>query len=208
MIPEDEQGSITRWIIALQDGDDREAPVQGLWARYFDKMTRKARALMGGAPHASVDEEDVALSAIENVCRGLANGRYPDVCNRGDLAKLLATVTRRRAANQIRNQKRAKRGGGREIGSHALNGEDSESGIGMGQFPSPGLTPDRTASEREELERLLELLSDESLRLMALLKLEGYTNEQIAVGLDCGVRSVERGLSKIRNVWERELEKF
>jgi DNA-binding CsgD family transcriptional regulator len=33
--------------------------------------------------------------------------------------------------------------------------------------------------------------------------MEGYTNEEIAARLDCGVRTVERKLKLIRVLWER-----
>ena len=49
---------------------------------------------------------------------------------------------------------------------------------------------------------------DEPLRRLALWKLEGYGNEEIAGKrmMDCGVRTVERKLSLIRQLWEEPPE--
>lgn len=72
----------------------------------------------------------------------------------------------------------------------------------MGREPTPEVA-DRMQSE---CERLLDLLNDENLRSLALLKLEGYTNEEIAVQLGCARRTVQRRLSLIQEIWSQEVE--
>jgi DNA-directed RNA polymerase specialized sigma24 family protein len=56
----------------------------------------------------------------------------------------------------------------------------------------------------EESQRLLERLGDDELRAVALWKMEGYSNEEIARRLDCGLRSVGRKLRVIRAIWAQE----
>jgi DNA-directed RNA polymerase specialized sigma24 family protein len=56
----------------------------------------------------------------------------------------------------------------------------------------------------EECQRLLDALADEEARAVALFKMEGYTNEEIAQKLDCAPRTVERKLNLIRQLWEKE----
>jgi DNA-directed RNA polymerase specialized sigma24 family protein len=53
----------------------------------------------------------------------------------------------------------------------------------------------------EALERRLEALGDSELRRIALLRLEGYTNREIADRFDCTERSIERRLERIRSRW-------
>jgi DNA-directed RNA polymerase specialized sigma24 family protein len=55
----------------------------------------------------------------------------------------------------------------------------------------------------DECRRLLELLGDESLRSVALWKMQGYTNAEIAGKLGCVEQTVERKLQRIRRRWER-----
>jgi DNA-directed RNA polymerase specialized sigma24 family protein len=54
---------------------------------------------------------------------------------------------------------------------------------------------------RDDCRTLLDALDDDQLRHIALLKLEGYTNQEIAVKLDCVERTVERKLERIRRKW-------
>ena len=48
-------------------------------------------------------------------------------------------------------------------------------------------------------------LADADLRALAIAKMEGYTNQEIAERLDCSLRTVERRLHLIRKKWGREL---
>ena len=56
----------------------------------------------------------------------------------------------------------------------------------------------------EESRRLLECLPDEQLRTIALCKLEGHTNDEIAGKLGCVRLTVQRKLSLIRDIWAKE----
>ncbi len=56
----------------------------------------------------------------------------------------------------------------------------------------------------DEYRRLFGSLAEESLRVVALLKLEGHSNNEIAKSLDCGLRTVERKLDVIRKRWIAE----
>jgi DNA-directed RNA polymerase specialized sigma24 family protein len=51
---------------------------------------------------------------------------------------------------------------------------------------------------------MLDALADDTLKQIATLKLEGYTNEEIAGRLGCVPRTVERKLERIREKWSQE----
>jgi hypothetical protein len=53
----------------------------------------------------------------------------------------------------------------------------------------------------DECQNLFDRLPDDSLRVVAGMKLEGYTNGEIAQHLGCGHRTVERKLQVIRQLW-------
>jgi DNA-directed RNA polymerase specialized sigma24 family protein len=74
----------------------------------------------------------------------------------------------------------------------------------MGQVIGPEPSPEFAAMVAEECGRLLDGLPDESLRTVALMKMEGYTNDEIADRLDCGPRTVTRKLNIIRTAWLSE----
>ncbi len=68
----------------------------------------------------------------------------------------------------------------------------------MGNEP----TPEFAAQVAEEYERLLNFLDDDQ-RAIAVAKLEGLTNPEIAVRFDRSLRTVERKLQLIRGIWEQ-----
>ena len=68
-------------------------------------------------------------------------------------------------------------------------------------------TPQFAAIMAEECQRLLGLLQDAErphLQAIAVAKMEGYTNQEIAQQLDCSKRTIERGLELIRKKWKEE----
>ena len=54
----------------------------------------------------------------------------------------------------------------------------------------------------DECQTLLRRLDDDELEQIALFKLEGYTNEEIANELSCSLRTVKRRVVLIRRSWE------
>ena len=62
-------------------------------------------------------------------------------------------------------------------------------------------TPEIVASMNEEVEQLLDALTDEQLKLIVQKKLEGYGNREISESLDVGLRTIERKLAIIRSTW-------
>ena len=65
-------------------------------------------------------------------------------------------------------------------------------------------TPEFAAIMAEQCDHLLGQLNDD-LRQVAVAKMEGYTNEEIADRLDCSLSTVERSLRLIRRIWQREM---
>ena len=70
----------------------------------------------------------------------------------------------------------------------------------MGEEP----TPEFAAQVAEQYQRLLDLLGDETLRRVAVWKMEGFTKDEIAARLDCSRRTVARKLETIRIIWSAE----
>ena len=199
----DGEHSVTRWVSDLKAGDRSEA-ARLLWQRYFERLARLAQGRLQRAARGPADGEDVALSAFDSFFQGVADGRFPDLGNRDDLWRLLVTITARKAHNQRRNEGRQKRGGGRVVGEGALAGADPLGDDFMAQVVGNEPSPEFAAMVTDEYRRLFGSLADESLRVVALLKLEGRSNEEIARSLDCGLRTVERKLDVIRKRWMAE----
>jgi DNA-directed RNA polymerase specialized sigma24 family protein len=194
-------GSVTRWIGPLKAGEVEAA--QALWDRYFDGLVRLARTRLRDAPLAAADEEDVALSAIHCLCRGAAAGRFPQLADRDNLWRLLATIAAQKAVDLQRRETREKRGGGKTRGEVDLPAGDFESNV-VAQVVGPEPSPEFAAQLDEEYRRQLGRLDDDGLRQIAVWKMEGYENDEIARRLGCGVRTVERKLGVIRAIWQAD----
>jgi DNA-directed RNA polymerase specialized sigma24 family protein len=195
-------GSVTHWLRRLKDGDS--AAAQPLWEAYFGRLASLARAKLRGARRRAEDEEDAALSAFDSFCRGAERGRFPQLADRNDLWRLLVVITARKAFDAAQRERRRKRGGGAVRGDSALHGPDGSSGAGWEQVVGDEPTPEFAAQAAEEFDRLLGRLGDDGLRSIAVWKMEGHTNAEIAARLDCAVATVERRLRRIRKTWERE----
>jgi DNA-directed RNA polymerase specialized sigma24 family protein len=193
-----DSGSITRCIMLLKQGDPDAAQV--IWDRYFHRLTSLARSRLRATLTRSADSEDVALSAIDSFFRRARDGRFPQLEDRSDLWQLLFVLTVRKAANLSRDERRQSRGGGRVLVLSDLEGEGSADVI-AGDEPSPELA----AEFADQVRYLMDRLGDEILRAVALGKLEGYTNLEIARKLGCVEHTVERKLRAIRRLWSEEV---
>jgi DNA-directed RNA polymerase specialized sigma24 family protein len=184
--------SITLWIRELQAGAHEAA--RPLYDRYFERLIRLAHSKLRGVPLRAAGAEDVAAHAFASFCRRLEEGAFPQVNDRDDLWRLLARITVNKALKLKRYHGAA--GRDREQGERALEKE-----------PGRDLPPDLLAEAGEEFQRLLDCLPDDTLRSIALWRLEGYSNEEIATRLSVVPRSVERKLRRIRSIWRpREVD--
>ena len=197
------EGSVTRWVTALKGGD--AAAAQPLWERYHRQLISLARRKLESARRRGADEEDVVQNAFHSFFRGVAAGRFPQLDDRDNLWRLLVVITARKALDQIAHDHRKRRGGGTVQGesgitSGAADWDDSAIEQVVGDEP----TPEFAAQVAEQYQRLLDLLGDESLQRVAVWKMEGLTNDEVAERLACSRRTVARKLDTIRIIWSQE----
>jgi DNA-directed RNA polymerase specialized sigma24 family protein len=201
MADADRGDSVTIWIQSLKAGDTDAA--DKLWRRYFEVLVCLARDRLRGASRAVADEEDAALNAFDSFVRGAARGRYPQLDDRDDLWRLLVVITERKALDQVQHERRRKRGSGRIVGMGEADGAGDSRGDATSVVDATP-TPEFAAMVADECRALLGRLRDDSLRRVALLRMEGYTNEEIAERLGCSLRTVARKIELIRRTWTGE----
>lgn len=196
-----DMGSITRWFGSLQAGN-REA-AQGLWQRFASRLIGLARQRLRAVPRRVADEEDAVLSAFDSFCRAAEQGRFPEVEDRVELWNLLVAITVRKASTQVKHEKRQKRGGGAVVCEADLAAADDNQILDqiIGSEPTPELAVEMA----EQCQRLLELLGDARLRSIALWKMEGHTNDEIAAKLNCSRSTVQRKIELIQSRWGQEI---
>jgi DNA-directed RNA polymerase specialized sigma24 family protein len=180
--------SVTRWIRALEA--DRSSAVGPLLDVYFNRLVQLARQRLQDLPGMAAYDEDVALRSFHSLCQRVRDPARPlRLANRDDLWRLLATRTISRAIDLIRRHKPGEVPGDRDV--ELLTREP---------------TPEEAAEMADECRRLLDLLDQPELRQIALWKVEGYTDEEIAARLDCVPRTVRRKVQRIRLLWQHELK--
>ena len=146
-----------------------------------------------------MDEEDVAVIAFEAFLRGTREGRFSKLETREDLWQVLAMLTERKAIEVLRRELADKRSGGQVRGESVFEKMimESSGAIGIADVAAPN--PATLELFAGEVREMLDGLGDELLRQIAILKLEGYTNPEVAQRLNIALRSVERKLQLIRD---------
>jgi DNA-directed RNA polymerase specialized sigma24 family protein len=189
--------SVTSWIGRFKAGDHEAA--QELWQRYFQRLVGLARAKLRGAPRLAPDAEDIALSAFKSFWRRAQKPEgFPQLQDRNNLWALLVVITARKAYDQMRRSRLPKHR--QAVLFSELADRDVEEVLG--KQPTRKFVDQVT----HECRRLLDLLEDETLRSVALWKLQGFTNVEIAAKLGCVRHTVERKLKRIRELWDEEYQ--
>jgi hypothetical protein len=195
--------SVTDLLLQLRSGDSQacQDAAARIWARYMGDLLALARRQLAPRVRRREDEHDVLQSMYKSFCARQQRGGY-DLADRKDLWRLLVAMTENKARTVAGRHGRRKRDFRREAEPGPATSDESGASL-LDQAAGVGPTPAEAAVLVEELERRLKVL-DEPLRRLALWKLEGYRNEEIAAEqmMDCGVRTVERKLSLIRQLWE------
>lgn len=181
-------GSVSRLLGGLRDSDGEA--VRQLWLRYFRPLVRLAGRALSSRGCVPRDAEDVALSAFWELCQQAARpgGPLPRLHNRANLWTLLACFTSRRALDLARKEGRRRR----VVVDESALGEE-----GFGPFPGREPQPEFGAAVAD----LLECLPSDELRRLAVAKMEGRTNDEIARALGRSLSTVERKLQVIRALW-------
>lgn len=135
----------------------------------------------------------MALSAFDSFCRDAAAKRFPKLEDRDDLWRVLLMITGQKAVDLVRHETAGKRGGKRST-------EEFDFETIAGNEP----TPEFAALMADEFRQLLDRLPDPDLKALAVWKMEGNSNEEIAERWGCVPRTVERRLRVIRSLWARE----
>jgi DNA-directed RNA polymerase specialized sigma24 family protein len=183
----------------MEAGDQDAATA--LWQHCFPRLLSYSRGKLPAHLRRVLDEEDVALSAFKSFCIGAAKGSLGDIKGRDELWRLLYCISARKANGYVRNQTRQKRGGGLVAGESTFKSKSLDGQNGIDQVADPSSSPATLAQFADDCQRLFEMLQDDMLQTIAILRIEGYSVDEIATRVGCAKRSVERRLQLIRKIW-------
>ena len=191
------------WLDKLRSGDAQA--MQELFDQHFSVISKYADRRLSRTARRVEAGEDVALSAINSFVRGVQENRFDKLRDDQELLKLLYVITSRKSNRYNERHHAAKRGGGMVRGeSLFIQGDDGSRGQSLA---------DMAASEHSsgddfdnDVEDLIGRLDDETLVQIAILKLQGLSNTEIAQEMKCVERTVRRKLQLIYEVWMSEPE--
>lgn len=196
-------GSVTSWLVRV-DSVDRDNAATLLWNRFAYRLVRVARRQLRNIDQRMYDEEDLALSTLNEFLNRRSKGQFARLSSRQDLWRLLVSISLSKSRNQRRYLSRMKRSPG--VPSVGLELESALSDRDRDDFDSP----EWIVTMADQCSYLLSLLDRQDasgrLRQIALMRLEGWSVVRIAKVLGCTRRTVGVRLELIQAVWRYHLE--
>jgi len=186
----------------MKGGDVVYEDADVIWDRFYARLIALVLDRLHSQMATMSDEEDLALESLAELFQGLIQGKYPGLDNRESVWRLLVTVASRNVLDEVNRENRMKRGSGRVFNESDLASGDQDLSGPFTKVPSGTEPPDVKLMIAERCAELLESLGDKELQAIVLMKAAGFTNPEVAEGLDIGLRSVERRLSEIRAAWK------
>ena len=193
---DDQVGSISYAISLMDEMDEKSA--QLLWDRFFERLCRVAQQKIYKRHRRLLDPEDVAGSAMFALMEGIKERRFHNVKNRDQLWQMLVMIAARKAINKAKFLDRDKRGGKVTRGDSVLKGY----GLGnLKEYIDKNDDPAKFVEIEMTCQELLFALPDDNYREIALMRLAGFSNQEIGKELECSTRTIDRKLIAIREVW-------
>lgn len=183
-------GDISQWIRgARAGGPDAQ---RCLWECYFPQVLALARKKLGGLGGVA-DAEDVAASVLGSLLQGARAGRFGRLSNRHDLWTLLFVITRQKAVSLRRYR-----------AAHKRSADAGQ--VELDELAGAEPPPEFEALFTDLIQGLFARLKSDELRGVARLRLEGWSKLEIGDQLGMAVRTVERKLQLIYDLWSRGRE--
>jgi RNA polymerase sigma-70 factor (ECF subfamily) len=198
-------GSVTRYAFEMHSPDAarREEAARQLWLRFAERLRGVVRRRVDPRILRRASEDDLLQSLFASFFTAPPGPSGPPR-SRADLWRLLVHITLCKVANTVDRHFAARRDVRRDPGLAKARPEGSGSALREIEDPR-WICPQDAALAREEFERLRALIPDD-LRLVFDLRLEGYTNAEIAQQINRVERTVELKLQAIRGLLAPHLD--
>jgi RNA polymerase sigma-70 factor (ECF subfamily) len=177
-------------------GSKEEQEARQLFDRYVERLVGLARRRISRRLASRVDPEDVVQSVFRTFFSQLKAGRF-HIEQQDDLCRLLMRITVRKTLRHIAFHEAVKRSPRLEMGQED---EDQERILELLDHEP---TPETTVAFLDQLEHLLNRLHPEERQILEM-RLQGYSNDEIARCLGTYDRKIRRVMERIRSLAEQE----
>jgi len=195
---------VTTWLENLKE--NKTEGFEQIWPLFHRRVTALGRKLLTPKLSRVFDEEDLASEVFQKFLGAVQGGQCDQIQSIEELWKYLATITANHAKNRMAAENSLKRGGGNIRGESIFsngspNGEDEIQRFD--RFPN---AEDfwQTHLSQDHSQYFIKSLPDPTLKKLTRMKVDGHQNEEIASELSISVRSVERKLALIRDLWKSQ----
>ena len=182
-------------LIGLMRGGDQNA-AREIVERYFDRLLVLARRRISQRLSSRVDPEDIVQSVFRTFFVRVKEGQFV-FDEQDDLCKLLMRITLHKTLRQVAFHKAAKRDPNLETNQGDHHRELLLSVLDKG--PSA----EASVAFLDQLEHFLGQL-DLQTRQILEMRLQGYSNDEIAKELNIYDRKIRRAVERVRDVAREE----
>lgn len=188
--------SVSEWIESMKLGDT--AAYGQLWQRYYSQLITKARRILKsrGTGKETFDEEDVLQSVFFALFRGIENGKFPNLSDRGGLWRLLIVMTERRTIGKVKHDNAQKRGG--KVQTFPIHGEKN-TGSRI-HFDVQGQLEPAPQTVEQLVKTVDEVMAgcNEVERQIIIERMQGHDLEAIAKTMNLSTATIGRKLSYLK----------
>ena len=194
-----EENEWAQLIAGLRSGDANTCT--DFWNEYGRKLQAVAQHQLSERLQRRVGPDDVVQSACRTFFRRMSTGQF-DLPDADSLWRLMCAITLTKARRAARDHSRKKRGVSSEQYLDASS--DNESGKTM-ELSGDEQSPLDAALFADQIEQLIGVLSPMECEVLDL-KLQEFTNAEIADRVRLSERSVRRQMEHIRERWNALFE--
>lgn len=181
--------------LAEQCEEGNERAFEAIFERYGDRLVKLASKRISERLAGRIEAEDVVQSVFRTFFGRVQDHRFT-FQNADDLWKLLVSMT----LNKLRNKVDFHTAGKRDVGAEqplAGNSSNPSAFDPSGNDPSP----EAVVAFLDLLENFMQDLREGDRRILEL-RLQGWTQEEVAREVGCTERTVRRTLDRVREIAE------
>ena len=182
-------------LIDLWRGGDENAARQ-IVERYFDRLLALAGRRISQRLASRVDPEDIVQSVFRTFFVRLKDGQFV-FQDEDDLCKLLMRITLHKTLRQVAFHKAAKRDPNLEA-----NQGDHHRDLLLALLDKEP-SAEATVAFLDQLDHFLDQLEPQTRRIIEM-RLQGYTNDEIAKELNVYDRKIRRAVERVRDLAREE----
>jgi RNA polymerase sigma-70 factor (ECF subfamily) len=184
-----------RFIQDLGRGGNEQTARQ-LFDTYVERLMALARKRISQRLASRVDPEDIVQSVFRTFFGRLKEGRF-EIADQDDLTKLLMRITVHKTLRQVAYHKAAKRDPSLETG------QDDSACAGLLELLDREPSPEDAVTFCDQLEHFLSKLRPQERQILEM-RMQGYSNEEIADKLGIYDRKIRRILERVRGLAAQE----